>query len=69
MSKEISIVERIKALSLEWKQLSDYGAQTYERLTENLGMKALESQLQEVKQQVETIQAQLNPLGVVEKMK
>jgi FtsZ-binding cell division protein ZapB len=46
-----SAVERIKALAMECKQLSDRSAQTYERLTEDLKLKALESQLQEEKKQ------------------
>jgi hypothetical protein len=41
----------------------------YEQLTENPELKALESQLQEVKYQAETIQAQLKPLSAVERMK
>jgi hypothetical protein len=40
---------------MECKQLSDRSAQNYERLTEDPELKALESQLQEAKQQVETI--------------
>jgi VIT1/CCC1 family predicted Fe2+/Mn2+ transporter len=44
-----STVERIKALAMECKQLSDRSAQTYERLTEDPELKALESQLQEAK--------------------
>jgi hypothetical protein len=31
---------------MEWNQLSDCGAQTYEQLMENPELKALESQLQ-----------------------
>jgi hypothetical protein len=54
---------------MEFKQLSDHSAHTYEKLTENAGLEALESQLQEVKQQEETIQVQLKPLSVVERMK
>jgi hypothetical protein len=50
-----SEVEIIKALAMECKQLIDHSAQDYERLTENPELKALESQLQEVKQQAETI--------------
>jgi hypothetical protein len=38
-------------------------------LTQDPKLKALESQLQEAKQQEETIQAQLNPLSVIERMK
>jgi hypothetical protein len=48
-----STVERIKSLSMECKQLSDCSAQTYEKLTENPELKALESQLQEAKYQEE----------------
>jgi hypothetical protein len=51
----MSVVKRIKALEMEYKKLSDYSAQTYDQLTENDELKALESQLQEVKQQEETI--------------
>jgi hypothetical protein len=54
---------------MECKQLSDRRAQTYERLTEDPKLKALESQLQEEKKQAETIQAQLKPLLVAERMK
>jgi phage shock protein A len=50
-------------------KLSDHNAQTYEQLTEDPELKALESQLQEVKQQEETVQAQLNPLSSIERMK
>jgi hypothetical protein len=42
---------------MECKQLSDHSAQTYERLTEDPELKALESQLQEAKKQVEIVQA------------
>jgi hypothetical protein len=38
-----SVVERIKSLAMECMKLSDCNAQTYERLTENLELKALES--------------------------
>jgi hypothetical protein len=48
-------VERIKTLAMECKQISDHSAQIYERLTENLELKALDAQLQEAKQQAETI--------------
>jgi hypothetical protein len=40
-----SVVERIKALAMECKKLTDHSAQTYEQLTENPELKALESQL------------------------
>jgi hypothetical protein len=50
-----SIVERIKAITLEYKKLTDHSAQTYEQITENPELKALESQLQEAKYQVEKI--------------
>jgi DNA topoisomerase VI subunit A len=64
-----SAVERIKFLAMECKQLSDHSAQTYEKLTKNSELKALESQLQETKYQAETIQVQLKPLSDVERMK
>jgi lipid II:glycine glycyltransferase (peptidoglycan interpeptide bridge formation enzyme) len=64
-----SIVERIKALAMECKKLIDCSAHTYEKLTENPELKALESQLQEVKYQVEMIQAQLKPLSALEIIK
>jgi hypothetical protein len=51
-----SAFERIKSLAMECKKLSDHSAQTYEQLTENPELKALESQFQEGKYQAETIQ-------------
>jgi hypothetical protein len=54
---------------MECKQLSDRSAQNYEQLTEDPELKALESQLQEAKKQAEIVQAQLNPLSAVERMK
>ena len=51
-----SIVERLKALTLECKQITNHSSQTYEQLTENTKLKALELQLQEARYQVETIQ-------------
>jgi hypothetical protein len=54
---------------MECKKLTDRSAQTYEKLTENPELKALESQLQEAKYQAETIQGQLKPLPAVERMK
>jgi FtsZ-binding cell division protein ZapB len=59
-----SAVERIKDLTLECKKLTDRSAQTYEQLIENPKLKALESQLQEVKYQAKKIQAQLKSLSV-----
>jgi FtsZ-binding cell division protein ZapB len=64
-----SAVERIKSLTLECKKLIDRSAQTYKKLTKNPDLKALESQLQEVKYQAEMIQAQLKPLSAVERVK
>jgi flagellar hook-associated protein FlgK len=64
-----SAVERLKALTLECKKLIDRSDQTYEQLTENPELKALESQLQEAKYQAENIWASLKPLLVVERMK
>jgi hypothetical protein len=54
---------------MECKKVIDHSAQNYEKLTENPELKAMESQLQEAKYQVETIQAQLKPLSIVEIMK
>ena len=51
---------------MECKQLSDHNAQTYERVTEDSKFKALESQLQEAKQQAEIVQVQLKLLSIVE---
>jgi hypothetical protein len=52
-----SAVERIKAFTLECKKLSDRSTETYEQLTEDPKLKTLESQLQEEKQQEETVKA------------
>jgi hypothetical protein len=49
-----STVERLKTLAMEYKKLSDHSALTYEQLTESPELRALESQLQEVKYQAET---------------
>jgi hypothetical protein len=54
---------------MECKYLSDHSAQNYERLIEDPKLKALESQLQEAKKQVETIQVQLKPMSAVKRMK
>jgi FtsZ-binding cell division protein ZapB len=64
-----SAVERIRVLASECKKLSDRSAQTYERLAEDPKLRKLEAQLQEVKQQASTVQAQLKLLTAVEKMK
>jgi hypothetical protein len=64
-----SAVDRLKSLALECKQLSNRSAQTYENLTENPELQALESQLKEAKQHTDTLQAQLKALSVVERMK
>ena len=54
---------------MECKKLTDHSAQTYEKLMENLELKALESQLQEEKYEAEKIQEKLKSLLVVERMK
>jgi hypothetical protein len=55
---------------LPWSARSSVtAAQTYENLTENPELQTLESQLQEVKQNVDTLQAQLKALSAVERMK
>jgi hypothetical protein len=50
-------VERIKSLTMECKQLSDRSDKTYEQLTEDPELKALESHLEEAKHQAEIVQA------------
>jgi hypothetical protein len=52
-----SVVERIKTLVAECKQLSSISAQIYEQLFNDPELKKLESQLQEEKQQDDTVQA------------
>jgi hypothetical protein len=64
-----SAVDRLKSLALECKKLSNQSTQTYENLTENPELQALESQLKEAKQHADTLQAQLKALSVVERMK
>jgi chromosome segregation ATPase len=64
-----SIVERIKALTEECKQLSSRSAQIYENLTENPELHKLESQLQEAKHEAEKLQVQLKALSPIERMK
>jgi hypothetical protein len=54
---------------MECKQLSSRSAQNYEHLTKNPELKTLESQVQEVKKQETIVQAQLNPLSAVKRMK
>jgi hypothetical protein len=54
---------------MECKQLSNHNAQTYENLTENQKLQALELHIKEVKQHENILQAQLNALSVVERMK
>jgi uncharacterized protein with HEPN domain len=51
------LVERIKELALECKQLSSRSAQTYEHLIEDLELKTFQSQLQEAKKQAMTVQS------------
>jgi hypothetical protein len=60
-----NVVERIRALASECKQLRDQSAQTYECLAEDPELRKLESQLQEVKQQASTVQAQMKLLTTV----
>ena len=64
-----NVVGRLKALELECKQLTSRSAQTYETLTENLELQALESQLQEAKKHADMLQAQLKVLSPVKRMK
>jgi hypothetical protein len=64
-----SVVDRLKYLALECKQLSNQSAQTYEKLTKNPELQTLESQLQEVKQHADTLQVQLKALLAIDRMK
>jgi hypothetical protein len=64
-----NVVDKLKALAREYKQLRNRSAQTYEKLIENTELQALESQIQEAKQHADTIQAQLKALSAVERMK
>jgi hypothetical protein len=64
-----SAIERIRKLVAEWKQLSNKSVQIYEQLSEDPELKKLESQLQEVKQHADTVQAQLKLLSPIERMK
>jgi hypothetical protein len=64
-----SAVDRLKSLALECKKLSNRSTQTYENLTENPELQALESQLKEAKQHTDTLQAQLKALSPIERMK
>jgi hypothetical protein len=64
-----NIVGRLKSLELECKQLTSRSAQTYETLTKNPRLQALESQLQESKKHADMLQAQLKALSPIERMK
>jgi hypothetical protein len=64
-----SAVERIRKLAIESKQLGNKSAQIYEQLSKDPELKKLESQLQEVKQHVDTVQAHLKLLSPIERMK
>jgi hypothetical protein len=64
-----SVVERIRALTLECKQLSYRSVHTYERLAEDLELRKLEAQIQEAQKQASTIQAQMKFLTAFERMK
>jgi cell division protein FtsL len=64
-----STVGRLKTFALECKQLSARSAQTYETLTETPELQTLEAQLQEAKQHVDTLQAQIKTLTPIERMK
>jgi hypothetical protein len=64
-----SAVERIRALALECKQLSNQSAQNYEHLAEYLELRIFEAQLQEVKKHASIVQAEMNQLTTIENMK
>jgi hypothetical protein len=62
-------VGRIRALTLEYKQLSDRSTHTYERLVEDPELRKLEAQLQDTQQHTFFVQAQMKLLIAVERMK
>jgi hypothetical protein len=64
-----SVIERVRALTSECKKISDRSVQTYENLAEDRELRKLESQLPEAKHHVSTVQAHMNLLTTVEKMK
>jgi len=64
-----TIVEIIKSLARECKLISDHNAHTFEWLTKDSKLKALDSQLQEEKQQAATVKVQLKLQSPVERMK
>jgi trimethylamine:corrinoid methyltransferase-like protein len=64
-----NIVERIRALASECKQLSNCSVQTYECLAEDPELRKLEAQLQEAQNKASTMQAQMKLLTAVERMK
>jgi chromosome segregation ATPase len=64
-----SAVTRLKTLASECRKLSMRSAQTYETLAGNPKLQTLEAQLEEAKQHVDVIQAQLKSVTPVERMK
>jgi hypothetical protein len=64
-----SAVGRIRTLASECKKLSDQSAQTYECLVEDMELRKLEAQLQEVPQQASTMQSQMKLITAVGRMK
>jgi hypothetical protein len=62
-------IVRMRALTLEWKHLSDRSAQTYECILEDQDLGKMEVQLQEAQQQEFSVQAQMKLLTAVKIMK
>jgi hypothetical protein len=62
-------IVRTRYLTSECKQLSDISAQTYERLVEDLELRNMEAQLQEVQQQEFFMEAHMKLLTAIEIMK
>ena len=62
-------IGQLKTLALECKKLSARSTQTYENLTENPELQALEAHLQEEKKHADTLQAQLKSLCSVDRIK
>jgi cell division protein FtsL len=64
-----STIGQLKTFALKCKKLSVRSTQTYETLAKTPELQTLEAQLQEAKQHVDTLQAQIKTLTPVKRMK
>jgi hypothetical protein len=64
-----SAVDRLKTFASECRQLRTRSAHTYETLAKNPELQTLEAQLHEEKKHEDVIQAQLNSMTLVKRMK